>query len=47
MGVELVEGDLKNRASLDGACASAVVSTASVMVSRQAADNHVRRSAHQ
>jgi len=41
MGVALVEGDLKNRTSLDGAChgARAVVSTASVMVSRQAGDS--------
>lgn len=41
MGVDLVEGDLKNRASLDGAChdTRAVVSTASVMVSRQAGDS--------
>jgi uncharacterized protein YbjT (DUF2867 family) len=41
LGAELVEGDLKNRRSLDAACrgASAVISTASSTVSRQEGDS--------
>ena len=41
LGAELVQGDLKNRRSLDAACrgASAVISTASSTVSRQAGDS--------
>jgi NADH dehydrogenase len=41
LGAELVEGDLKNRRSLDAACrgASAVISTASSTLSRQEGDS--------
>jgi len=41
LGVELVSGDLKDRASLDKACqgVSAVISTVSSTISRQAGDN--------
>src|SRR5947208_14507383 len=41
LGTEIVQGDLKNRASLDAACrgASTVISTASTTLSRQPDDS--------